>query len=160
MAASPETVQQPQERVLVITRVFDAPRALVFKTLTQPEHLARWWGPEGFTLPSCEVDLRPGGVFRCTMRSPKGSEHRLHCVYREIVEPERLVYTWTWLDEDDEPGHETLVTITLEEGGTQMGEKTLFTMHQAVFESESARDAHNEGWSGGLDRLEGYLATL
>jgi uncharacterized protein YndB with AHSA1/START domain len=160
MAANPEAVQEPQERVLVITRVFEAPRALVFKMFTQPEHLARWWGPKGFTLPSCELDPRPGGVFRCTMRSPEGSEHRLSCVFREVVAPERLVYTWTWLDAEDKPGHETLVSITLEEAGAAAGEKTRFTMHQALFESESARDSHNDGWSGGLDRLGPYLATL
>ena len=160
MAGSPETAQAPAERVLVITRVFDAPRALVFKTLTQPEHLARWWGPKGFTLPACKVELRPGGVFDCTMRSPEGSEHCLHCVYREVTEPVRLVFTWAWLDDGGEPGHETLVTITLEEAGATAGAQTRFTMQQALFESVSARDSHNDGWSGGLDRLEDLLAQL
>jgi uncharacterized protein YndB with AHSA1/START domain len=154
MAARTSTATRSAERELVITRVFDAPRALVFKVWTEPERLVRWWGPEGFTVPSCEMDLRPGGAFRFLMRSPEGTDHRLQGVYREIVEPERLVFTWAWVDADGKPGHETLVTVTFAEHGA----KTKLTLHQAVFESVESRDSHEEGWTECLDRLAVCLA--
>jgi uncharacterized protein YndB with AHSA1/START domain len=159
MAASPELVTEPQDRVLVITRVLDAPRALVFKVWSQPEHLVRWWGPQGFTLPDCTLEFHPGGAFRCLMRSPEGSEHRMHGVYKDIVEPEKISFSWTWIDAEGQPGHETLVTVLLEEAG-EGGAKTKLTLHQAVFESVTARDAHNGGWTGSFERLAAYVASL
>ncbi|MEO3430582.1 SRPBCC domain-containing protein [Pelagibius sp. CAU 1746] len=159
MAASPDLAREPEDRVLVITRVLDAPRALVFKVWTQPEHLVRWWGPKGFTLPDCTVELRPGGAFRCLMRSPEGTDHRMHGAFREIVEPEKVSFTWAWVDEEGHAGHETLVTVLLEEAGAD-GAQTKLTLHHAVFESESARDAHNGGWSECMERLAAYVAGL
>ena len=142
------------ERELVITRVFDAPRPLVFKAWTEPDRLVRWWGPQGFTTPSCTMDVRPGGAFRFWMRSPEGTDHWLRGVYREIVEPERLVFTWAWEDAEGKPGHETVLTVSLAEHGA----KTKLTLRQAVFESVTARDEHQSGWTSGLDRLAEYLA--
>jgi uncharacterized protein YndB with AHSA1/START domain len=159
VAASPDLVREPEDRVLVITRMLDAPRTLVFKVWSQPEHLVRWWGPTGFTLPDCTVEFHPGGAFHCLMRSPEGSEHRMHGVYREIVEPEKISFTWCWVDAEGHPGHETLVTVLLEEAGAD-GAQTKLTLHHAVFESESARDAHNKGWSETMDRLAAYVAGL
>lgn len=159
MAASPDLVREPEDRVLVITRLLEAPRALVFKVWSQPEHLVRWWGPTGFTLPDCTVEFHPGGDFHCLMRSPEGTEHRMHGVYREIVEPEKISFTWCWVDEEDHPGHGTLVTVLLEEAGAD-GAQTKLTLHHAVFESESARDSHNKGWSETMDRLAAYVAGL
>jgi uncharacterized protein YndB with AHSA1/START domain len=155
MAASASAAARPAERELVITRVFDAPRPLVFKAWTEPEHLVRWWGPQGFTTPSCTMDVRPGGAFRLCMRSPEGTDHWLRGVYREIVEPERLVCTWAWEDAEGKPGHETLLTVSFADHGG----KTKLTLHQAVFESVTARDSHQGGWTECLDRLAGYLAT-
>jgi len=143
------------ERELVITRVFDAPRPLVFKAWTEPDRLVRWWGPQGFTTPSCTMDVRPGGAYRYRMRSAEGTDHWLRGVYREIVEPVRLVFTWAWEDSEGEPGHETLVTVTFAEDGG----KTRLTMRQAVFESMNARDAHQGGWASCLDRLAEYVAA-
>jgi len=148
--ASPEA---PAERVLVITRILDAPRELVFKVWTQPEHLVRWWGPTGFTLPVCKAEFRPGGAYRYVMRSPEGTDHRLVGVFREIAAPERLAFTFAWEDEAGKLGPETLVTITLEEHGA----KTKLTLHQAVFESVTARDLHGDGWSEALDCLAEYV---
>jgi uncharacterized protein YndB with AHSA1/START domain len=156
MAAGTGAVTGSAARELVITRAFDAPRPLVFKVWTRPEHLVRWWGPRGYTTPSCKMDVRPGGAWRLCMRSPEGTLHWLQCVYREVVEPERLAFSWAWEDADGKPGHETLVTVTFAE---QDG-KTRLIVHQAVFESDTARDRHHEGWSGSLDRLEDYLASL
>src|SRR3546814_15698535 len=96
----------------------------------------------GFTLPSCKMEFHPGGAFQCLMRSPEGSEHRMHGVYREIVEPEKISFSWTWIDEAGNAGHETLVTVTLEEA-SQDGDQTRLTMPHAVFAPSTARDAHN-----------------
>jgi uncharacterized protein YndB with AHSA1/START domain len=154
MAARLGVAATVPEQELVIERVFDAPRRLVFRAWTAPEHLVRWWGPHGFTLPSCRMDFRPGGAFRCLMRSPEGTDHRLRGVYREIVEPERLVFTFAWEDEEGRLGHETLVTVTFADHGG----RTKLILHQAVFESVTARDSHREGWTETLERLAAYLA--
>lgn len=144
----------PAERTLVITRLLDAPRSLVFKVWTQPEHLARWWGCAGTKVTTFECDLRPGGEFRFHVRLTDGSDHWTRGVYREVVEPERLVFTWALEDADGRLGHETLVTVTF----VERGQKTELTLHHAVFESTEARDRHRKGWAESLDRLAGYLA--
>lgn len=138
-----------------ISRVFDAPRHLVFKAWTEPERMMHWWSPQGFMTTSCEVDLRAGGAWRCCMRSPEGTEHTEQGIYREIVEPERLVFTHAWEDVGGKPGHETRVTVTFAEHGG----KTTVGIHQAVFESVASRASHQEGWGECLDRLAGYLAN-
>jgi len=142
------------ERELVITRIFDAPRNLVFKAWTEAEHLARWWGPEGFITVSCRIDVRPGGTWFRRMRAPDGTEHCKRGVYREIVEPKRLVFTYFSEDVDGNPGHETLVTVTFAE----FGGRTKLTLRQAFFESAAARDAHQGGWTSCLKRFADYLA--
>src|ERR1700732_1818706 len=88
------------ERELTIRRTFDAPRALVFKAWTEPQHLARWSCPRGFTFTENSGDLRVGGTFAARMRSPQGSDHRLRGVYRELVPPQRLVFTHAWIGEN------------------------------------------------------------
>ena len=153
MVASRSRAADPAERVLVITRVFAAPRQLVFDVWTRPEHLVRWWGPRGFTMPSYRIDVRPGGAYRFCMRSPDGADHWLQGVYREIVEPERLMFTYAWEDASGRPRHETLVTVSL----TAEGEATRLTLRQAVFESTTARDLHQAGWASNLDRLAEHL---
>jgi uncharacterized protein YndB with AHSA1/START domain len=144
------------ERTLTITRTLDAPRTLAFKVWSQPEHLARWWGPRGFTLPRCEMEFRPGGAFYLVMRSPEGTDHRLRGVYREIAPPERIACTWAWEDDEGKLGHETILTISFAEAG----EKTRLTLHQAVFESREARDAHQDGWTTCLERLAAYVQQV
>jgi len=117
MPASTSAAAETSAPELVVTRVFDAPPRLVFEAWTDPAHVARWWGPKGFTMPSCDMDVRPGGAFRVCMRSPDGMDHWLRGVYREIVAPERLVLTWAWEDADGKPGHETVVTVNFAEHG-------------------------------------------
>jgi uncharacterized protein YndB with AHSA1/START domain len=155
MDAASDAATESADRVLVITRIFDAPRELVFKVWTEPEHLMRWWGPRGFKMTSCEIDLRPGGACHFHMRSPEGTEHRTRGVFREIIEPERLVMTRAWVDAEGKPGHETLLTLTFADHGG----KTKLTLHHAIFESVTARDLHQRGWSSSLDCLAEYLAT-
>jgi uncharacterized protein YndB with AHSA1/START domain len=153
MSARAEAAE-PADRVLLIERVFDAPRPLVFAAWTEREHLVRWGAPHGFTVIHCEAELRPGGAWRAGMRSPEGREHWNGGVYREIVPPERLVYTFAWEDETGKPGHETLVTITFAEEG----EKTRMTFRQAVFQTVEDRDGHQGGWSEAFEKLAELLA--
>lgn len=156
MAARNNATTTAAERELVITRLFDAPRQLVFKVWTDPSHLVRWWGPQGFTSTIIgTIDVRPGGAYRIHMRSPEGSDHWSQGVYREVVAPERLVMAGAWTDAHGKPtSPETLLTVTFEE---QQG-KTKLTLHQALFESVTARDAHRGGWNSSLDRLAEYVA--
>jgi uncharacterized protein YndB with AHSA1/START domain len=141
---------------LTIRRTFNAPRALVFRAWTEPQMLVRWSCPRGFAFTENSGDLRVGGTFSARMRSPEGSEHRLRGVYREIVPPERLVFTHCWLDEQGIPGAETLVTVTLSEhdGRTEM------RLHQGLFASVAARDGHEQGWSSCFERLAELLGGL
>jgi uncharacterized protein YndB with AHSA1/START domain len=143
------------ERELVITRILDAPRELVFKAWTEPDRAIRWWGPRGFTAAHYELDFRPDGAYRVCMRSPEGTEHWQRGVCRELVEPERLVFTFAWEDAQRRPGHETVVTVTFAEHGA----KTKLTLHQAVFETVTARDLHQGGWASALECLAEYLAA-
>ena len=158
MAARSSAAMQPAERELVITRVFDAPRELVWKAWTEPERMARWWGPRGFTTPVCELDVRPGGAIRIVMHGPDGAEHPMTGVFREIVKPERLVFFSAALDEEGKPLFEGTNTVTFSE----QGGKTTLTMVARVIKStpKAARnlDGMEIGWTQSLERLTEYLA--
>jgi uncharacterized protein YndB with AHSA1/START domain len=147
----------PSDREMVITRVFDAPRSLVFEAWTNPEHVPHWMvGPEGWSMPVCEIDLRPGGVWHFGWRHSDGTEMAMRGVYREIVPPERLVTTESW--GGDWP--ETLNTVALsEEDG-----KTTVTI-TVLYPSQEARDAAlgtgmEQGMSLSFDRLADYMRAL
>jgi uncharacterized protein YndB with AHSA1/START domain len=157
------------ERDLVITRVFDAPRELVFKAWTEPEHLMRWWGPHDWTLAHCTIDFRPGGVWHYGMRGPQGEESWGKAVFREIVEPERIVSTVTFADADGNvvppthyglgPSwpHEMLATVTFAE---YQG-KTLVTLRMTLGTAPaSEREIVQQGWNESFDELADYLQTV
>ena len=156
------------EPELVITRVFDAPRELVFMAWTEPEHFVRWWGPKGFTTPFCTIDLWPGGVMHHCMRSPDGQDIWSKGVFREIVVPERIVFTDSFADAEGNvvpPTHygmspdwplETLLTVTFDEH--EGGKKTKVTLRHAGIPSGADRDGTEQGWTESLDRLAEYLA--
>jgi uncharacterized protein YndB with AHSA1/START domain len=136
------------EREFTITRVFDAPRELVFRAWTDPAHLAAWFGPRGCTTPLSTIaaDVRPGGNWRATMiRDDNGAEYPTGGFYIEVREPERLAFTWT------EPGggDESIVTVVL----ADIGGRTEMTFHQAGFTSDESRTGVHEGWSSSFDRL-------
>jgi len=132
---------------LRLTRVVPALRDAVFRAWTDPEALRRWWVPfDGMSVPVAEVDLRPGGRYRLTMRNAKGEEFHVSGVYREVRPPERLVYTWRWDGPDD---HETLVTVDFEASGAT----TLLHLTHERFPDEAVRDRHGAGWAGVLDSL-------
>ena len=142
------------ERVLRLARTFQAPREVVFRAFTERERLIEWWGPKGFTVPECELDVRPGGAWRTVMRSSEGGEHVVGGVYREVRAPERLAFTWAW-ETGGRRGHESLVTLEFHDRG---GTTELVLTHE-LFETEDARDRHRQGWTSSLDCLREHLAA-
>lgn len=152
-------IATPTDRELVMTRVFDAPRHLVFDAFTKPELVQRWLlGPDGWSMPVCEIDLRVGGRYRYVWRHANGNEMGMGGVYREIVTPERLVATEKF-DESWYPG-EALGTIVLAE---RDGQTTL--TQTVLYESREARDGvlkspMEEGVAAGYDRLAELLVAL
>lgn len=155
--AGATTYTTPSEREFAMTRVFDAPRELVFAALTSPEHVPHWMlGPDGWSMTVCEIDLRPGGAWRFAWRRDDGTELELSGEYREIVPPERVVQTESW----GGGWAETVNTLTLieEDGRTTMTQTMLYP-------SQEARDAAfqtgmKDGATMSFDRLASYLETL
>src|ERR1700754_1266323 len=107
------------DRVLVIRRVFDAPRRLVYEAWTKKEHLDKWSAPHDFQIPFSESDVRPGGAWRCAMLAPDGVEYRVGGTYQEVIADELLSFTHAWEDEKGSPGHKTLVTARFSGEGRQ-----------------------------------------
>ena len=155
MAVASNRMSETAQHELVITRTLDAPRALVFKAWTQPEHMVRWLGPHTYTAISASMDVRPGGAYRAGMRSQDGKEHWMRGVYREIVEPERLVFTFAWEGKEGELGRENTISIQFADAGG----KTRMTFRQAYFETAQNRDEHNKGWTECFECLEAHLAN-
>lgn len=160
-----EAVLTEEKRELTITRIFHAPRELVWKAWTEPEYLTRWWGPRGFTAPVIKVDLREGGRYLYSMRSPEGQDFWSTGVYREIVEPEKIVATDSFADAEgnvvpastygmsgDWPP-EMLVTVTFED----VDDGTKVTIRGAGIPAGENRDMAEAGWNESLDKLENVL---
>lgn len=152
------TVTTPSDREIRLTRLFDAPRHLVFEAMSRPEHIKRWWGclDEGYSVPVCEVDLRPGGAWRFVNRTPKG-EFGFHGVYREIAPPDRVVFTEIF---EAFPDTESVVTSVL----TDENGKTRLTVTVA-YPSLEVRDmvlgtGMETGAGLSYDRLEDLVGEL
>ena len=152
-------VTTPSDREIRLTRLFDAPRPLVFEAMTRPEHIRRWWGRlgDGYSVPVCEVDLRAGGAWRFVNRTPDGDLVAFYGVYREVAPPDRLVFTEIF---EQYPDSESVVTaVFTEEGG-----KTRLTA-TVLYPSVDVRDAVlDTGMAGGAaisyDRLEEVAREL
>lgn len=141
------------QRELVITREFNAPRELVYEAWTDPKHAAQWWGPRHHPARLIKMDVRPGGVWRHCLSSPVTGDLWHGGVFREVVPPERLVFTFAW-EEEGERGLETLVTVTF----ADIGGRTRMTLTQTPFQSDGEHDGHQEGWNSTFDRLAEHLA--
>jgi uncharacterized protein YndB with AHSA1/START domain len=146
----------PATPTLVMTRVFAAPRRLVFKAFTHPDYVSAWYGPHGYTVTSCDIELRVAGGYRIVNRDPQGNEYAYRGVFGEIVVPERLVSTWTF---EAMPDKEAVMTQSFEE---HHGRTTLTT--SMVFESIADRDAFltsggNEGTLEAMERMDALLRT-
>ncbi|MEO8067245.1 MAG: SRPBCC domain-containing protein [Flavobacteriales bacterium] len=147
----------PEKLSLTITRTMNAPRELVFACWTETKHLARWGGaPAGMTADSEIKEIRTGGKYKVHLRHEDGNVFTVAGTYLEVIRPERLVFTHTWLDEHGKPGQEMLVTITF----TEADNKTKMTLKQEGFTSADSRDGHKQGWGSQLDRFTHYVKTL
>ena len=145
---------------LVMTRVFDAPRELVFKAWTETKHVAQWWGPKSFTNPVCEMDVRPGGAIRIHMRAPDGVVYPMTGVFQEIVVPERLVFVGSALDDKGNSMFDVLNTVIFAD---QRG-KTALTLQLRVIKATAAAPQYLKGmemgWTQSLDRLAALLGSI
>jgi uncharacterized protein YndB with AHSA1/START domain len=152
-------VTTPSDREICMTRMFDAPRALVWEAMSKPEHIKRWWGclGEGYSVPVCEVDLRPGGKWRFVNRTPKGEMAAFYGVYREIVPPERVVFTEIF---EPFPDSGSLVTsvLTEENGKTRM---TVTCLYPSVDVRDMVlKSGMERGAAISYDRLEEVAMEL
>jgi len=141
-------------RELVISRVFNAPKELVWKVWTEPEHIRQWWGPNGFTNTIFQMDVKPGGVWDLIMHGPDGTDYKNKSVYKEVVKYEKLVY-------DHVSGPKFQFTVTFKE----QGKKTLISI-QMLFETAEMRDQTvktfkaDEGLRQNMEKLEVYLEKI
>jgi uncharacterized protein YndB with AHSA1/START domain len=148
-------VTTPSDREIVITRTFDAPRAVVFEAWTKPEHVTQWWDPTGQPLSICEIDLRPNGAFRWVNRGPGGADHAFAGTYREIAAPARLVFT-TRMGPSGAESTGTLV-FSEDDGRTNLTITiTCASMSDRDFLLQMRIDA---GTVRTLENLDGYLRT-
>lgn len=154
---------QTTSHMLQISRLFDAPRELVFEAFTNPAMLAQWMGPRGFTAMDVQNDVRPGGKWSLrlhkTVDQTACESHGLpdmwqRGTYLEVAPPERLVYTFGWDQRSGVIDYETTISITLRE----MEGKTVMDFTQGPFQTGEHRDGHNVGWSSSFDRLTEFLA--
>jgi len=153
MSATATAAARPIQRELVITRIFDAPRALVWRMWIDPRHAMQWWGPRGYPATHMTLDVRPGGRWRhCLTSRETGAALWQHGVCREVVMPERLVFTFQW-ETEGERGLETIVTVTF----ADLGGKTRMDFRQTPFQSDAERDGHRDGWTSTFDRLVDHL---
>lgn len=149
-------VSLPSDREILVVRVFDAPRDLVFRACTDPALIPRWWGPRYLTTTVAQHDMRPGGGWRYVQRAPDGSEFGFHGEFREIAAPERVVQTFEF---EGMPGHIIVQTMTLAE---QDG-KTTLTTHE-LYQSQEDRDGMlatgmESGMNESYERLEELVAA-
>jgi uncharacterized protein YndB with AHSA1/START domain len=134
--------------VLELTRVLPVSRERIFGALTEPADLAKWWGPQGFTTPEIDLDLRVGGRYRFTMQPPDGEPFHLSGEFLAIEPPNRLVYSFRW-EEPDPDDRTTVVTLSL----LDVGEATELSLRQGEFATQARLALHRDGWTDSLDKL-------
>jgi uncharacterized protein YndB with AHSA1/START domain len=147
-------VTTPTDREIVLTRVFDAPRHLVYDAFTKPELLKRWFGPRGWSLVTCDVDLKVGGEFRFILRGPNGREMGMSGVYRELVPPERSVHMESF---DDFPGAAQVTAVFVEEGGRTTMTATILSPSKEVRDAV-IKSGMEHGAAESYDKLAEVLA--
>lgn len=140
---------------LHLKRVLRARRPVVFRALTEPQELAKWWGPDGFATPGVESDLRPRGGYRIAMQPPEGDLFYLVGEFLEVDPPVRLSYTFRWEDPDPED-RETVVTLSLRDIDGTWAE---LTVSQGDFATERRQALHEEGWTQSLNKLEQLMSS-
>jgi uncharacterized protein YndB with AHSA1/START domain len=140
--------------VLAIQRVLPAAPGTVFKAFVDPSELAKWWGPEGFTIPSLSFPARVGDSYRIEMQPPTGDSFALTGEFQEVDPPARLTYTFRWEDPDPDDV-ETLVRLSFRE----LGDSTAVSLVQGTFRTEARLELHRDGWTDSFDKLERLLSA-
>jgi uncharacterized protein YndB with AHSA1/START domain len=141
---------------LTLRRTFDAPREKVFRAWTDPQALKQWYAPsDAFQTPVAETDPKVGGRYRIEMIDPEGKRHCVVGRYQEVKAPERLVFTWAWENDEHGTGEDSVVTLEFRD----LGGRTEMTLTHERFATEKARDMHEHGHSGCLERLQRLLVS-
>ncbi|MGI9373726.1 MAG: SRPBCC family protein [Hyphomicrobiales bacterium] len=140
---------------LVLERVFPATVERVFAFITQRDHLVTWWGPEGIELPDETLDFTKLGPWHSVMMNADGGRHKVSGEVTEVSPPNKIAFTWAWHDEDDQRGHESLVTIDISAEGD---DATRFVLTQRSFASDESKTQHSFGWTSSLRKLESAFA--
>ena len=148
MSAQPQVAEKPS---LTLTRHLDVPPEKVYEAWTDPEKIVKWFGPDAGPVKHAETDVRAGGHYAIAFDTEDGEQHHVSGVYREVVPNRKLVFTWEWRTM---PERESLVTILIKPDG----DGSLLTLIHEQFFDEDARDRHEHGWTGCLNKLEAYLA--
>ena len=152
--ASGSSAAQSDELTLEITRVLPAARSVVFEAFSDPNELARWWGPAGFSTPSLELQARVGESYRIEMQPPQGDRFYLTGEFREVDPPARLAYTFVWEDPDPDD-IDTVVDLSYRD----LGESTEVALRQGPFKTEARRRLHRDGWTDSFDKLEHLMSV-
>jgi uncharacterized protein YndB with AHSA1/START domain len=145
----------PGGLILHLEKVLRAPKESVFAACVEPEELAAWWGPAGFTTHTVELDVRDGGGYRIAMQPPSGEAFLLRGEYSEVDPPRRLVFTFEW-EEPDPDDQQTVVTLAFLDDG----EGTKLVLDQGPIATEARHALHEAGWTESLERLERFLASM
>lgn len=153
-SAIAETAATDTEIKLVLERLLPASPERVFDAWVNPEMLAKWWGPEGYSTPELSLNVETDGSWRTVMVAPDGEQHFVSGLYREIERPDRLVFTWGWETANGERGHDSEVEVTFRPAGSGTH---LQLIHRRL-ESPTSRDSHRDGWILSLNCLERFVA--
>jgi uncharacterized protein YndB with AHSA1/START domain len=145
--------EQSHGLALRLEKALAVPREAVVAACVEPDRVATWWGPSGFTSPSIELDVRVGGAFRIAMQPPEGDLFHLSGEFREVDPPRRLAYTFLW-EPPDPDDRETVVTLSFVETAEGMN----LVVEQESFATEARYELHRDGWTEALERLEASLA--
>jgi len=150
----------PAKHEVNITRIFDAPIAMVFSMWTKPEYLAMWWGPKDFTNPVCEMDVQKGGAIKIVMQTPDGIQIPVTGIFNEIHAPDRIVFTTMKIDENGNAELEVLNTVTLseEDGKTKLILKAVVV--KSTPQAAASLQGMETGWSQSLDRFAENLPVI
>ncbi|AZU62586.1 SRPBCC family protein [Neobacillus mesonae] len=159
MITNNQTSVEVEGKEILVKRVFYASRDLIWKAWTQPEHLKNWWGPKGFSITTSEFEMKPGGIWRFIMKGPDGVEYPNKITFKEIVKPERLVYTSADDIEGDPGQFQTIVTFVEEDNNTLLIQRLIFPSAE-IREQVVKEFGAIEGASQTLDRLEAQLEAM
>jgi len=157
MLKEKENTKDTKEKELVINRIINAPRELVWKAWTDPEQVAKWWGPSNFSIPLCEMDVKPGGAILIHMKAPDGVIYPMNGIYKELVKPERIVFVGAALDTHGNALFEQMTSIQFEKEGNKTKLSIKVTFSKVKPEAAGHLAGAEVGWNQMLDKLLIYI---